>query len=269
MALRDEVRAQREKAKEKGVFALLQWIFEYYRVPALLTAGGIVLAVFLLAQLFGKKETAFGAVFLNTAISGTAEESAVRELLAERITEAAGLDPKKQQAEIDLSLFLTPGGNTSPYDMADQTSIAARMSAGELDVIVADVWNYDELLVDVAVSDLREVLSPEELAAFEGQIYYTDLTDLVEEQQKRQDPDYFGETKPVQEARDAEREAAFVLPDPSSMAEPVPAGIVVTDAPFLRKYGVYSDTVCIFGFVNGSSRPERAKAFLQILLENA
>lgn len=269
MALRDEVRAQREKARKKGFLALIQWFFEYYRLPVLLIAGGIVLAVSLLAQFLGKKETAFGAFFLNTAVAGTPEESEVRELLTERITEAAGLDPKKQQAEIDLSLFLTPGGNTSPYDMADQTSIAARMSAGELDVIVADVWNYDELLVDAAVSDLREVLTPEELAVFEGQLYYTDLKALVEEQRKRQDPDYFGETMPMQEARDAEREDVFVLPDPASMAEPVPAGIVVTDAPFLREHGVYSDTVCIFGFVNGSSHPERAKMFLQILLENA
>ena len=192
MALRDEVRAQREKARKKGFLALIQWFFEYYRLPVLLIAGGIVLAVSLLAQFLGKKETAFGAFFLNTAVAGTPEESEVRELLTERITEAAGLDPKKQQAEIDLSLFLTPGGNTSPYDMADQTSIAARMSAGELDVIVADVWNYDELLVDAAVSDLREVLTPEELAVFEGQLYYTDLKALVEEQRKRQDPDYFG-----------------------------------------------------------------------------
>ena len=257
MALRDEVRAQREKARKKGFLALIQWFFEYYRLPVLLIAGGIVLAVSLLAQFLGKKETAFGAFFLNTAVAGTPEESEVRELLTERITEAAGLDPKKQQAEIDLSLFLTPGGNTSPYDMADQT------------VIVADVWNYDELLVDAAVSDLREVLTPEELAVFEGQLYYTDLKALVEEQRKRQDPDYFGETMPVQEARDAEREDVFVLPDPATMAEPVPAGIVVTDAPFLREHGVYSDTVCIFGFVNGSSHPERAKMFLQILLENA
>ena len=50
MALRDEVRAQREKARKKGFLALIQWFFEYYRLPVLLIAGGIVLAVSLLAQ---------------------------------------------------------------------------------------------------------------------------------------------------------------------------------------------------------------------------
>ena len=57
----------------------------------------------------------------------------------------------------------------------------------------------------------------------------------------------------------------FVMPDPAKMQKPIPVGIVLTDAPWLKENALYQKTTPIFGFAVKSERQDAAKSFLKFL----
>lgn len=57
----------------------------------------------------------------------------------------------------------------------------------------------------------------------------------------------------------------FVMPDPAKMQTPIPVGIVLADAPWLKENALYQKTTPIFGFAVKSERTEEAKRFLEFV----
>ena len=57
----------------------------------------------------------------------------------------------------------------------------------------------------------------------------------------------------------------FVKPDPSSMKDPVPVGIILSDASYLNSTGAYTGTVAILGITQNTSRSDEALRFIDFL----
>ncbi|OON87020.1 hypothetical protein BXO88_05630 [Oribacterium sp. C9] len=60
---------------------------------------------------------------------------------------------------------------------------------------------------------------------------------------------------------------AFTVPDPEKMEDPIPVGIIVTDAPKIADGGFFSRTVPVFGVPVVSERKELSVKFLHFLEE--
>ena len=65
MPVMDEIREQHEKVKQKGLKYRLQYFWDYYRTPTIVTILGVILAISLLhtfpgtfAQRFGRSRPA-------------------------------------------------------------------------------------------------------------------------------------------------------------------------------------------------------------------
>ena len=53
--------------------------------------------------------------------------------------------------------------------------------------------------------------------------------------------------------------------DPSSMEDPIPAGIFVGDTPVISDAGCYPASVPVFGIVQNTTRPDTAVKYLRFL----
>lgn len=71
----------------------------------------------------------------------------------------------------------------------------------------------------------------------------------------------------TQEAEKLEALSTFVLPDPGEMEDPVPVGIQVNDASWIKSNHLYDDTAAFYGVVSGTDHPETCRQFLEYLFE--
>ena len=269
MAINDEIREQRKKLKGKGVKAHLAWFWEYEKIPtlAVLCVGAIVIS--LIYHYVTYRPYVFGTLFLNARV----QEMQSEELSAD-FMEYAGIDAKESDVFADLSEMLTPGGNsTSQYDIYSVQKIMAETAAGQIDTAVMDAWYFDYYAYNGEFKDLREVLDADALEKYEDRFYYIDRTKALE-MQNAQEEKKAAATAANEDAADAETAARafedqknFVNPDPAEMEDPVPVGIICTDAPYILKNENYPDTVCIFGIVASTKHPETCQQFLEYLFE--
>jgi hypothetical protein len=137
--------------------------------------------------------------------------------------------------------------------------------------------------------DLRTVLGTDELKKYEDRLYYVDqkVLEAIENGTYNEgaDASAFKTASYTQDSEDQEKaqqeavdnmlgypsgsdvvkEEDFVKPDPSSMEEPVPIGIIVSDAPYLLKDDTYEGTVPVFGIIANSEHVDSALKFLDFL----
>ena len=260
MALNDEVREQRKLLKGKGPGAYFQYFWDYYRWPTVGVIGGIILVGSLVFNFVMAKPDALHAVLLNCESPDL--EAGMK--LESEFAEAASIDTRREAVSIETGYNMTTGSMLGQYDMATQVKMMALTGAGDLDLLVADAYHFDEYITGGGLLDLREVLDEAQVEQLEkeGLIWYYDPSLIRVE----------GETMPSNEFISAEEGAAFenpetfTLPDPGQMEEPVPAGIILTGRPVFERFWMYTDTVVAAGFPNGSKRLENARKLLDYLM---
>ncbi len=265
MAINDEIREQRKKLKGKGVKAHLAWFWEYEKVPTLIAAAVIGLAVALIYHYVTYRPYVFGTMFLNAGAQDGQSDA-----LSADFMEYAGIDSKEEDVFADLTETLSLGGDSlsSEYDMYSIQKIMAETAAGQIDVAVMDAWYFNHYAYNGEYLDLREVLSDDQIAKYEDRFYYIDRAKAEAMQDAQDDKEDSQEEEESPEEKKAfEDPDTFVLPDPSEMEDPVPVGIVCQDASYLQKNGNYKDTVCIAGIVASTKHPETCQQFLEYLFE--
>ena len=109
-------------------------------------------------------------------------------------------------------------------------------------------------------------MTEEDLAAFEGRIYYADRAYLAKVQQAMEDPNYVRPVLSDEEIRAKTDPALFVMPDPAEMEDPIPVGIMANGLAPMEELGFYPNTVCIIGVTSNGANPGNAVKFLQYLL---
>lgn len=114
------------------------------------------------------KETAFCAVVVGQGYDYDREKMLARQTLA-----ALGLDEKKEQVVVDLSLEPQLDAEGVPPESAylDQMKMTMYLTGGEGDVVVSDetvLSHYNGL---GAAADLRDIFSEEELMAWEDSVF--------------------------------------------------------------------------------------------------
>jgi len=268
MALSDEIRQERAKLKGKGFKAHWDYFWEYYKLPTAAVIFCVILAVSVIRSMVTAKDTGFSAIFINASSMELvgAGQGPIREI-EEEFAAAAGIDTSEYEVSIDPTVYLTPGFPGSQSDYATIMKITTLISARELDVIAADAYYFTYYAKNMTFHDLREVYTQEELDAFGDRVYYMDAKELEARQAQLENPEYDEPWPTAEEAAAFEYEETFELPDPADMEDPVPYGLIISDAGMLQDYHLYNGTVCILGIVNNSERIEESRSYVSYLLK--
>lgn len=261
MALSDEIKREQEKLKGRGVKAHLSYFWYYYKIHTIAAVLMLLFIISAVRSVLSNKPAALNAVFLNAVTYDVGNYDA----LMEGFSRYADIDLKKNSVLLDMTEYMTPGGMVTEYDLAASQKIAVQENTGQLDLLVADAWNFRFLTLNGGIRNLTELFSEEELEKYAGKVYYIDLAEAETYAEQADSGEYDEVTQEsLDEAAAGEKKDAFVLPDPSGMEEPVPVGIVVSDAAVIEELALYPDTVCILGYAGGGNT-EKAKLFLEYL----
>ncbi|MFN2937909.1 hypothetical protein ACKX2D_02570 [Lachnospiraceae bacterium YH-ros2226] len=241
----DEIREQHKKLKNAPLRKKLSYFFHYYFLWTVLIIAAAVCVILLAKAFLQRKTNAFSAVFLNSETNDANQGDTLKETL----DKTWGLS-SHEAIDLDFTSTLTPGGSQDETDMGTITKLAAAVREKSLDAMVCDAWNFNHLADQSMFSDLRKHLSKEELIHLQGRIYYID-----------------GAALNKKEEITSESREDFKLPDPTSMKDPIPVGVILSDSNYLKDNSLYQKTVPIFGFTNTGKHGDRAKDLLSILLK--
>lgn len=294
MAVWDDIKKQHKKVRKKGFKAMASYFWDYYKVP---TAVIIIIALFsfyLIRDMASNLPYGFYAMMINSTMHPDGE------VIGEDFAEYAGIDTSSYNVLIDTNQTLSTSSYNT-YDVSTQERIMAITAAGDLDVMIADQSVFEQYARNSYMTDLRDLMSEDELKKYDGYIYYVDgaILKAIEdgtyeqassentadnESQGSQDaPSVAGSNSAATDETISDEEISymlgisspssivseddFVLPDPDSMEDPVPVGIILSDTAFMQSTNTYAGSVPIFGIIGNSSRTDLAIKFLEYLNE--
>lgn len=241
------IKAEYAKIKDKPAKERWEYLWDYYKIPALC----VVLAVVLLAQgivsVANRTETVFSAYILNSKL-GVNDE-----MFLNGFYEYAGIDSSSQSAAFYTDMTVVEGKTQNNTDIFQR--IMAGISIRDTDFITGSpeafhmcAYNTGSILVD-----LREFLAPQTLEKLADRLYYIDSAVL--EQMK----------VPLGEHIEP---GLITYPDPKkpeTMKDPIPVGIDITDCKAFQEAYYFSGTTIYIGVVPNTQRPELTAKFIDYL----
>lgn len=253
----DEIREQTKKFKDMSLKEKWEYFWEYYKINVIVI---VIVASFVISMVYNfvtAKDYCFNGMLLNASMMD-------QEKIAAEFAEYAGLDTDTYECYIDAASTLSYQ-NPSEYELATSQRIVALIQSRELDGMVFDAEVFYNYAFNQVFMDLREVYTEEELAAYEGRIYYIDNAEIRRAEEAEQAT---GESYTLNSLTPEEViEEAQTHRDPSTMEEPIPVGIFVDDSPFAEKSKAYLGVVPIYGISSTSQRVEVSKQFLDFLFD--
>lgn len=289
MSVSEEIRAEHKKLKGKGFKAHFSYFMTYYKWPTLAAIAVAAIVISLIRSIASNKPTAVNAMFLNGSNTDLTYST---DWIEDEFINYAGIDTGKYSVTIDTSSYITPGGAQSQVEAATSMKIMAYSAAKDLDVMTADPYNFHNYARSGMFTDLRDILSEEQIEKYEPYFYYIDGKEIEEyenssslDEQAADAESYAAyaadtakeeEYNPLTAEADAkaaalleqEKTDAFVNPDPSTMEDPIPVGVILTDAPYFSTTNFYGDIVPICGVLVSSERQDMAVKMLNYLWEH-
>lgn len=253
MALMDEFKEEREAMKQKPLTQKISYYWLYHKWQI----GLLVLVIIFLATyvypVLTKPETVVNGVLLNTYDTGVQNPG---EELASDFMKHQKMDTSKYNVVLNGSLLYSANGlsNISSANYELMQVLLTQSSTGDLHFITGDLDSMLELAYKDFYSDLRDILTKEQLTLYEPYMLYIDYEVLAS----------IKKTNSNQESIEH-----IQIPDcrnPEIMIEPVPVMIDMTQSEKLQKiYQKSHDTLC-FGAVYTEYQEELLK-FIDYLMQ--
>ena len=194
---------QLKQLKGKPLKQKLEHIVTYFWLPILLTAAILIGTVSYIVHLVTLKEEALNVMCVN-AVSHIEEEEAFMNDFAQSV----GIDLDEYEVYISTNLSVSTEALYSSYEAVQ--ALVARLVAGSVDVMAADIDTLQSYLYQDFFYDLRDVLTAEQQEKYQAYYLYMDLAVMRE----------------LLDAVDVEP----VYPDPTKperMEEPVPIALLL------------------------------------------
>ena len=291
----DEIKQQHMKTKDMSAKGRFEYFWYYYKVHTLVAVCVIIFGGSLIHDILTAKDYGFYGVMLNASLLDS-------EAMEASFGEYAQLDLNEYDCMIDTQSQLSYHSQNS-YDFATYQKLVAQLQTHELDVLVADAEVFRNFATNEMFMDLREFMSPEELAKYEDRIYYVDMEavrkaaeaadNVLNEEESTADdaaPQDASGTQEAEELSPDEAEAAInpfgrnidydeiyrlaaeeaeTHRHPEEMAEPVPVGIFLDESPFTEKTGSYGKMVPVYAVVVTSEKADTAVKYLNYLWDDS
>ena len=206
MKMSEYTRAEWKKMKDKPLKERLAFFWDYYKIPTIIVVAALLALIYTATIWITAKDEALNGMLVN---STTAMEDAA---ILQDFCQEAGINTKKEEIVLNTGLSMDSGVPTMDY--ATYQRIHAGLAAKQTDFFIADEGVMFQFGYDPShmLMDLREFLSPEQLAAFDGRIYYIDGSMCG------------GEFVPEGDT------VTYPSPaEPETMKDPIPVGINIQD----------------------------------------
>ena len=270
MAVWDDIKKQHKKVRKKGFKAMLSYFWDYYKIHTIVILFVGIFAFYLIKDMASNLPYGFYAIMINSTLHPDSD------VIGEDSAQYAGIDTQSYDVLVDTNLTLSTG-EYNTYDVSTQERIMAITAAGDLDVMVTDQSVFEQYARNDYMTDLSTLMSQEELAKYEGYIYYVDkaIIDAIQNGTYESSSDASTQESTTETTDDAAADATvsdqeisymlgisspssivtsdnFVLPDPTTMEDPIPVGIILTDSAFMQSTQTFAGTVPVFGIIGNS-----------------
>lgn len=243
MPVMDEFKEERARMKEKPLKAKLSYFWDYHKVHVIIISCVFLFAATLIHSIVTAKDTA-----LWVALIDCNSNEATTEAYKAELTKLMGIDTSKEELNLDNSYTLT---GMDSIDASSAEALSVRIMAGEIDVFVSHEDVFDRYVQNGIFRDIREVLSPEQLAYYQDSFYYVDYAIIESGAIYEQD---FTQTQFVDNADHT---------TPEGMEKPMVAGIYVTGTEeFQGHYYFKNGQEVVFGIPYYSENTAYALQFL-------
>lgn len=227
----EETKAQGAKMKGRPFKEKLQYFWEYYKIPTLIFLGTVFIVGSIVKAIVTSKDYGLSIIMLNAVPMDMNEDYSEWK---EDLTQLLQLDTKEYEVVIDANMSLGISTATANSEYATQQKFAALMSSKSIDILISNTAQLEKYAQLEYCYDLRDLLTADELAKYDGQIYYTDRATFA---------DYDDETNMDVEADQAKYDVDHH--DPASMKDPIPVGLFMTENTLI------SDKMC-YAYLEGN-----------------
>lgn len=257
MAVSDDIRKEKEKAKDMSLKGKLSYFWYYYKFHTLALIVAAWFLIILIRDVSSSKDYAFYAVYFNAEQTFSAAEQ------MNAFAAYADLDTDKYNVYLDNELYYSSA--VSETALAASQKFAALIYSGDIDVVIADETVFTDYALTETFFDLRQVLPEDLLEKYKEQLFYVDgaVMELY-----RSGEAYLASGD--YDAYDDFTAASLKnTSDPSAMENPIPVGIYVADTPVISAAGCYQEEfVPVYGIAQNTSRLDTAIDYLRFLGEN-
>lgn len=246
MALMDEFKKERASIKQAPFKKKLQYFWDYYKWYAF-GALFVIAAICLFARTAANHtETILYSMFFNTESEDIFQEEMGADFLS-----YAGIEDKKQVALIDIGYYLSTD-TSEPGVQAASQKISIFIQTNQLDILGGPTDSMNACMYNAYLYDLRDILTKEQLAAYEPYFLYADEAILTAKQ----------------EAAKRSEAYEFDYPDPKhpeDMVRPIPIALDVTSCDKIKMIYPDSDQQLAVGISYGTIHQENARLFINYL----
>ncbi len=245
MAVMDEFKEERERIKTQPFKVRFAHYWYYYKWHVIISAVALFFIGDYAYQVITAKDTV-----LQVGLIDCYSNSENTEEYTGQVEALLGINTKKERVFLDNNYLLT-----LESDLTSTEILYVRLSAQELDVMIAAEDTFDNYTLNDIFVDLRDVLSPEQLAYYEDSFYYIDYADIENE-------DLYNVNNALAPLVDLTDHRS-----PEGMEKPIPVGIYVTgNAEFQDNYSFAGNSQeVVFGLAYYAEYPDYALQFLDYM----
>lgn len=265
MAVRDEIREQRQKLKGQGFKAHWEYFWEYYKIHTIVAVVAIILVVTFIRDIANRKPYAIYTLFVNNQSMET------QLFLQDGFAEYAGIDTNVENVLVDTSSNYI-NSSIDQTTVATSEKIMALISASELDVFVSDLGTAYHYASQETFMDLRDVFTKEELDSMSDKLFYVDqaYADYLasEEYTNYITTGKFDVNNKFAVMADKYNDTfQYDEIDPSEMDDPIPVGIKLDGSTALSECSAYPDSTPVAAIVINTERIDTSKKFIEYLMQ--
>lgn len=250
MPVMDEFREEREALKHGTLKEKFAYFRDYYKWHLIIAVAVIAFAASLVYQALTRKDTAFYAALVNVFEMTPNEEH------ARLFAEYAGIDTNKYEIVFDSSLHID-NASMDQETITSTQKLMVYIAAREIDVLMMDGGTLEQYAYNETLLDLREVLSAEQIAAYEPYFYYMDQTVADAISAAQSDPNYDYTTAPSH-------------PDPKKpeeMETPIPVGIYLDNAASFLENNIFLMGDGVISIAATSPNLDTAQQYIDFILQ--
>lgn len=261
--LKDEIHQQHIKTKDMSFKDKLGYFWYYYKIHTIAVILIIIFGVSLIHTIASSKDYCFYGIMLNAPVLEA-------DAMEASFGEYAGLDMENYDCFIDTVSTYSLKSQTE-FDIATLQRMIGLIQSKSLDVLVADAQTFENFSFNGMIADLRNIMSKEELAQYEGRIYYLDNVEVQRARAEEEMPDGAAVLEEEQRSPLSAEELAVQAEahrHPENMEEPVPVGIFIEDSAVVSKTGCYDGMIPVYGISSTSKRTDAAIKYLAFLWDD-
>ena len=243
-----------QKMKGRSFKEQAAYFWQYYKWHTLIILVLLSYAIYGICAIAGKKETMLNGIFLDCY-----EKADFAENIADDFAEIVPIDDKNEEYKFRTDLFYDLPRVTMRKKYQANQIISSQTMNGKLDFVISDTSTMTSFVQRTLLVDLTTFFSEDELTLMKPYFIYVDKADLDEQAETS-----LSDIKAMT--------SAFynVIPsskDPSTMKEPIPVLLDVSECGCVRNLYTYTDEELALGIAQNTAHPETTKEFIAYLLQ--